>query len=69
MMGDLIICTKSSYFLQTFRRIGLVPAGGSTWLLPRLIGKARAMALSLLGVKLPRRNGAQLGPRQPSVRR
>lgn len=53
MMGDLIICAKSSYFLQAFRRIGLVPDGGSTWLLPRLIGKARAMELSLLGEKLP----------------
>ena len=53
MMGDLILCAKSSYFLQAFRRIGLVPDGGSTWLLPRLVGKARAMELSLLGEKLP----------------
>ena len=53
MMGDLIICAKSSYFLQAFRRIGLVPDGGSTWILPRLVGKARAMELSLLGEKLP----------------
>ena len=53
MMGDLIICAKSSYFLQAFRRIGLVPDGGSTWMLPRLVGKARAMELSLLGEKLP----------------
>ncbi|MDO8421061.1 MAG: enoyl-CoA hydratase/isomerase [Parvibaculum sp.] len=53
MMGDLILCAKSSYFLQAFRRIGLVPDGGSTWILPRLVGKARAMELSLLGEKLP----------------
>jgi 2-(1,2-epoxy-1,2-dihydrophenyl)acetyl-CoA isomerase len=53
MMGDIILCARSSYFLQAFRRIGLVPDCGSTWLLPRLVGKARAVELSLLGEKLP----------------
>jgi 2-(1,2-epoxy-1,2-dihydrophenyl)acetyl-CoA isomerase len=53
LMGDLVLCARSAYFLQAFRRIGLVPDGGSTWLLPRLIGKARAIELSLLGEKLP----------------
>jgi 2-(1,2-epoxy-1,2-dihydrophenyl)acetyl-CoA isomerase len=50
---DLIVATESAYFLLAFRRIGLVPDGGATWLLPRLIGKARAMELMLLGEKLP----------------
>jgi 2-(1,2-epoxy-1,2-dihydrophenyl)acetyl-CoA isomerase len=53
LMGDLILCARSAYFLQAFRRIGLVPDCGSTWLLPRLIGRARALELSLLGEKLP----------------
>jgi 2-(1,2-epoxy-1,2-dihydrophenyl)acetyl-CoA isomerase len=53
LMGDLVLCARSAYFLQAFRRIGLVPDGGSTWLLPRLIGKARAIELSLLGERLP----------------
>lgn len=53
LMGDLVFCARSAYFLQAFRRIGLVPDGGSTWLLPRLIGKARASELSLLGERLP----------------
>ena len=61
MMGDLILCAKSSYFLQAFRRIGLVPDGGSTWLLPRLVGKARAMELSLLGEKLPAETALEWG--------
>ena len=52
LMGDLILCARSAYFLQAFRRIGLVPDGGSTWLLPRLIGRARASELSLLGERL-----------------
>ncbi len=53
LMGDLVLCARSAYFLQAFRRIGLIPDGGSTWILPRMLGKARAMELSLLGEKLP----------------
>jgi 2-(1,2-epoxy-1,2-dihydrophenyl)acetyl-CoA isomerase len=61
MMGDLILCARSAYFLQAFRRIGLVPDCGSTWLLPRLIGKARAIELSLLGDKLPAEKALEWG--------
>jgi 2-(1,2-epoxy-1,2-dihydrophenyl)acetyl-CoA isomerase len=53
LMADLVLCARSAYFLQAFRRIGLVPDGGSTWLLPRLIGRARAVELSMLGERLP----------------
>ena len=53
LLGDLILCARSAYFLQAFRRIGLVPDCGSTWLLPRLVGRARAIELSLLGERLP----------------
>lgn len=53
LMGDMILAAKSSYFLQAFRRIGLVPDGGSTYLLPRLVGLARAKELSLMADKLP----------------
>ncbi|HEY5337627.1 MAG TPA: enoyl-CoA hydratase/isomerase [Rhizomicrobium sp.] len=53
LMGDLIVAARSAYFLQAFARIGLVPDGGSTWLLPRLVGLARAKELSLLAEKLP----------------
>lgn len=52
LMGDLVLAARSAYFLQAFVRIGLVPDGGSTWLLPRLIGLARAKEMSLLGEKL-----------------
>ncbi len=53
LMGDLVVAARSAYFLQAFTRIGLVPDGGSTWLLPRLIGLARAKELSLLAERLP----------------
>jgi 2-(1,2-epoxy-1,2-dihydrophenyl)acetyl-CoA isomerase len=53
LLGDLIVAGESAYFLQAFRRIGLVPDGGSTYLLPRLIGRARAMEMALLGERVP----------------
>jgi 2-(1,2-epoxy-1,2-dihydrophenyl)acetyl-CoA isomerase len=54
-------CARSSYFLQAFRRIGLVPDCGSTWLLPRLIGKARSVELSLMGERLPAEKALEWG--------
>ncbi|MDB5452860.1 MAG: 2-(1,2-epoxy,2-dihydrophenyl)acetyl-CoA isomerase [Caulobacteraceae bacterium] len=61
LMGDLIVAGESAYFLQAFRRIGLVPDGGATWMLPRMVGKARAMELMLLGEKLPARTALDWG--------
>lgn len=52
LMGDIIVAGESAYFLQAFRRIGLVPDGGATWMLPRMIGRARAMEMTLLGEKV-----------------
>ncbi len=53
LMGDIILAARTAYFLQAFARIGLIPDGGSTWLLPRLVGLARAKELSMLAEKLP----------------
>jgi len=61
LMGDLVLAAKSAYFLQAFARIGLVPDGGSTWILPRLIGLARARELSLLAERLPAEQALQWG--------
>jgi 2-(1,2-epoxy-1,2-dihydrophenyl)acetyl-CoA isomerase len=58
---DLVVAAESAYFLLAFRRIGLVPDGGATWLLPRLVGKARAMELMLLGEKLPAQTALEWG--------
>jgi 2-(1,2-epoxy-1,2-dihydrophenyl)acetyl-CoA isomerase len=52
LAGDFAIAGKSAYFLQAFVNIGLVPDGGSSWMLPRLIGKARATEMMLLGEKI-----------------
>jgi 2-(1,2-epoxy-1,2-dihydrophenyl)acetyl-CoA isomerase len=53
LSGDLSIAARSAFFQQGFTRLGLVPDGGSSWLLPRLIGLARARELALLNEKLP----------------
>ncbi|GLR92913.1 MULTISPECIES: enoyl-CoA hydratase/isomerase [Bradyrhizobium] len=61
LLGDMILCARSSYFLQAFRRIGLVPDCGSTWLLPRLVGRARSIELSLMGERLPAEKALEWG--------
>ncbi|EMD82708.1 enoyl-CoA hydratase-related protein [Pacificimonas flava] len=53
LFGDFVICAESAYFLQAFVNIGLVPDVGSTWLLPRVIGRARALEMMMLGEKVP----------------
>ena len=53
IIGDIVCASKSAFFLQAFARIGLVPDGGATFMLPRLIGWGRALELSLLAERLP----------------
>lgn len=61
LLGDIIVAAESSYFLQAFRRIGLVPDGGSTYILPRMIGRARAMEMTLRGEKIPSATALEWG--------
>lgn len=49
---DIVLAARSASFIQAFCKIGLVPDSGGTWTLPRLVGHARAMALSMLGDKI-----------------
>ncbi len=53
MMGDIICASKRAFFLQAFARIGLIPDGGATFVLPRLVGWGRAIELSMLAERLP----------------
>ncbi len=52
LAGDFVLAGKKAYFLQAFVNIGLVPDGGSTWLLTRAIGRARATRMMMLGEKI-----------------
>jgi 2-(1,2-epoxy-1,2-dihydrophenyl)acetyl-CoA isomerase len=47
MAGDMIVAARSANFIQVFSRIALVPDLGSTWLLPRLVGRQRALELMM----------------------
>jgi len=46
---DIVIAAKSAKFIQSFAAIGLIPDSGGTWVLPRLVGQARALGLALTG--------------------
>jgi 2-(1,2-epoxy-1,2-dihydrophenyl)acetyl-CoA isomerase len=50
---DIVLAARSASFVQSFAKIGLVPDSGGTWILPRLIGPARARALALTAEPLP----------------
>ena len=52
LAGDFAVAGRSAYFLQAFVNIGLVPDGGASWMLPRLVGKARATEMMMLGEKI-----------------
>ena len=58
---DLVIAARSASFIQAFSKIGLVPDGGGTWLLPRLVGRARALGLAMTGDKLPAEEAQAMG--------
>lgn len=58
---DLVIAAKSANFVQAFCRLGLVPDSAGTWFLPRAVGHARAMGLTLLGDKLPAETAKEWG--------
>jgi len=58
---DIVIAAESAKFIQAFSKIGLIPDSGGTWVLPRLIGDARARALILLAEPLPATTAADWG--------
>lgn len=58
---DLVVAAKSAKFIQSFSAIGLIPDSGGTWVLPRLVGQARAMGLALTGDPLPAEKAEEWG--------
>jgi 2-(1,2-epoxy-1,2-dihydrophenyl)acetyl-CoA isomerase len=49
---DVVVAKASASFIQAFSKIGLIPDAGGTWSVPRLVGRAKAMGLAMLGDKL-----------------
>ena len=58
---DLVLAARSASFIQAFSKIGLIPDCGGTWLLPRLVGRARALGLAMSGDKLPAEEAERIG--------
>jgi 2-(1,2-epoxy-1,2-dihydrophenyl)acetyl-CoA isomerase len=58
---DLVMASDAAIFVLGFNKIGLIPDAGATWLLPRLVGRAKAMELALLGDKLSATDAELLG--------
>ena len=58
---DLIIAGESAYFLLAFVNIGLVPDGGSSFLIPERVGFARAAEMAMLGERIPAAKAAEWG--------
>jgi len=58
---DIVVAARSASFIQAFSKIGLIPDCGGTWLLPRLVGRARALALAMTGDKLGAADAQAMG--------
>lgn len=58
---DIVIASEEASFIQSFSQIGLIPDSGGTYILPRLIGLARATALTFLGEKVSAQEAVEMG--------
>jgi len=58
---DIVLAARSASFIQAFSKIGLVPDCGGTWLLPRLVGRANALALAMTGDRLSAEDAQRIG--------
>jgi len=58
---DIVVAVKDAKFIQSFSAIGLIPDSGGTWVLPRLVGQARALGLALTGEPLLAEKAAEWG--------
>ena len=52
LAADIVLAARSARFMQAFVRIGLVPDASGSWVVPRLIGRARAMQWMMSGEPL-----------------
>jgi 2-(1,2-epoxy-1,2-dihydrophenyl)acetyl-CoA isomerase len=58
---DIVLAARSASFVQSFAKLGLVPDCGGTYVLPRLVGSARAMGLALLSERLSAEDAERWG--------
>jgi 2-(1,2-epoxy-1,2-dihydrophenyl)acetyl-CoA isomerase len=58
---DMVMAAESARFQFGFMRVALGPDSGASWLLPRRVGEARALALSLTGAMVDARAALAMG--------
>ena len=58
---DLRVCTPESRFATPEGKLGIIPGGGATARLPRLIGKSWAMEMMLMGTSMDAQRAQQIG--------
>ncbi len=58
---DIVVAARGAYLQEAFATVGLIPDGGGTWLLPRLVGPKRALALMMTAERIPAEEAERLG--------
>ena len=61
LAGDIVLAAKSASFIQAFSKIALIPDSAGTYILPRLVGMQRALALTMLGDKVSADEAVAMG--------
>ncbi len=61
LAADIVLVGRSGYFVQSFVRLAATPDGGSSWFLPRLVGRGRAAAMMLLGERVTAEQAVEWG--------
>ena len=61
LAADFVVAAEEASFIQAFINIGLVPDTAGTYILPRLVGTARAAAMLMLGEKVPAKQAFEWG--------
>ena len=61
LAADVVVASRTAFFVQAFVNVGLVPDAGSSWWLPRLVGAGRASAMMLLGDRISAEQASSWG--------